>query len=146
MRASNRFYRDFLVKLEDSIRARLTSEAAQQWLALRLQILGAFFIGFTGFVTVITSAHASVPEMTGLVISYALSITSLLSGVLNALTETEQEFIAVERVNGFSNLNPEVNAKGNDRAVPFGWPVHGVVKFENVSLKYRYLSFYTFEF
>lgn len=43
----------------------------------------------------------------------------------------------MERVHGYSELSPEVNAKGADRALPYGWPCQGVVKFENVSLKYR---------
>lgn len=90
MRAEIRFQRDFMVKLEESIRAQLTAAAAQQWLGLRLQMLGAFLIGGCGFVAVITSAHENTPELTGLVISYALSFVTLLSGVLNALTETEQ--------------------------------------------------------
>lgn len=90
MRAENRFMRDFLVKLEESIRAQLTASAAQQWLCLRLQMLGAFLVGGSGFVAVITSADSTTPELTGLVISYTLSFVGLLSGVLNALTETEQ--------------------------------------------------------
>lgn len=51
-----------------------------------------------------------------------------------------QELIAVERVYAYSRLNTEVNADGSDRAIPFGWPCQGVVKYENVSLKYRYVS------
>lgn len=90
MRAGSRFQRDFLVKLEESTRAQLTSSAAQQWLGLRLQMLGAFLIGGSGFIAVITSADSTTPELTGLVISYTLSFVTLLSGVLNALTETEQ--------------------------------------------------------
>lgn len=138
MRAGGRFQRDFLVKLEESIRAQLTASAAQQWLSLRLQILGAFLVGGAGFVAVITSAADDTPEKTGLVIAYALSIVTLLSSFLYALTETEQELIAVERVNGYSKLKPEINAEGS-RDPPFGWPVQGVIKFQNVSLKYRYV-------
>lgn len=90
MNASHRFKQDFLVKLEECIRAQLTSAAAQQWLGLRLQFLGAFLVGGAGLVAAITSAHASSPEMVGLAISYALSITGLLSGVLSSVAETEQ--------------------------------------------------------
>lgn len=90
MRAGNRFQRDFLVKLEESTRAQLTATAASQWLSLRLQMLVAFLIGGSGFIAVITSAHSSTPEFTGLVISYTLSFSTLLSGVLSALIETEQ--------------------------------------------------------
>lgn len=126
------------MKSEENIRANLTAAASKQWLGIRLQLLGALFVGYTAFTTIITSSHATAPELAGLVISYALSITALLSGVLNAVIETEQEFIAVERVHGYSELAAEVNAKGADRVLPFGWPCQGVVKFDNVSLKYRY--------
>lgn len=154
MRGNSRFQRDFEGKLEDSIRAQLTASSAQQWLGLRLQLLGAVLVGGSGFIAVITSAHASVPEMVGLVISYSLSITGLLGGVLNALAETEQvrnenfhkvrllmslyfqEFVAVERVNAYCKLKPEKNANGSQEP-PFGWPCQGVVKFDDVTLKYR---------
>lgn len=136
MRANNRFCRDFFAKLEDSICAQLTQSAAQQWLGLRLQLLGAIFVGGSAFVAVFTSANSSSPELVGLAISYSLSITGMLTGVLNALTETEQEFVAVERVHNYCKLRPEANADGTQDP-PFGWPVHGVVKFDNVMMKYR---------
>lgn len=89
-RATNRFYRDFLVKSEENIRANLTSAASKQWLSIRLQLLGSLFVGFAAFTTIITSSHVTAPELSGLVLSYALSISTLLSGVLNAVIETEQ--------------------------------------------------------
>lgn len=89
MRHMKRFKRDFSVKLEESIRAQLTSAAAQQWLALRLQFVGCILVGGSGLIAAITSAHINSPGMVGLAISYALSITGLLGGVLSALAETE---------------------------------------------------------
>lgn len=136
MRGSNRFRRDFSVKLEESIRAQLTSTAAQQWLGLRLQFLGAVLVGGAGLLAAVTSAHATNPSYVGLAISYALSITGLLGGVLNALAETEQEFVAVERVNQYCRLEKELNVDGNANP-PFGWPCQGVVSFQNVFMSYR---------
>lgn len=90
MRHNNRFKRDFAVKLEESIRAQLTSAAAQQWLALRLQVIGCFLVGGSGVIAAVTSAHLHSPGMVGLAISYSLSITGLLGGLLSAFAETEQ--------------------------------------------------------
>ena len=137
MRAANRFRVDFLLKLEGSIRAQLTSAAAQQWLGLRLQMLGSLLIGGAGLLAAITSAHSTNPSLVGLAISYALSITGLLGGVLNALSETEQEMVAIERVNQYSCLEKERNASGSMDA-PFGWPCQGVVAFSDVTMRYRY--------
>lgn len=136
MRASARFQRDFHAKLEESIKAQLTSTAAQQWLSLRLQLLGVLLVAGAAFLAAITSAHVTNPGLVGLAISYALSITGLLSGLLNAVAETEQEFVAVERVNEYMHLEGEENAEGTCDP-PFGWPSQGVLKFKNVELRYR---------
>lgn len=44
--------------------------------------------------------------------------------------------MAVERINKYSQVEPEVNASGSTLA-PFGWPCQGVVSFNKVYLKYR---------
>jgi ATP-binding cassette, subfamily C (CFTR/MRP), member 10 len=136
MRETTRFRQEFSVKLEDSIKAQMTAAAAQQWLGLNLQFLGCLLVGGIGVIAATTSAHTSTPSLVGLAISYALSITSLLAGVLNALAETEQELIAVERVNQYCVLEPEPNAEGQIDP-PFGWPCQGVISFKNVVMSYR---------
>lgn len=136
MRASSRFQRDFHTKLEESIKAQLSSSAAQTWLGIRLQLLGAVLVGGAGLLAAITSAHATNPGLVGLAISYALSITHLLGGVLNAVAETEQEMVAVERVDQYLQLEGEDNADGSINP-PFGWPTQGALDFKNVQLRYR---------
>lgn len=74
--------------------------------------------------------------LVGLAITYALSVTGLLNGVVNAFTETEREMIAVERINQYIEEIPPENA---DFIIdpPYAWPSQGVVNFTNVVLKYR---------
>jgi ATP-binding cassette, subfamily C (CFTR/MRP), member 10 len=77
--------------------------------------------------------------LVGLAISYALSVTSLLSGVINAFTETEREMIAVERVGEYINqVDSEETKTDNDINLPYGWPNWGMISFDNVVMKYRY--------
>ncbi|CAG9799085.1 unnamed protein product [Chironomus riparius] len=136
MGGSWRFKQDFTLKLEENIKAQVSSQAASCWLSMRLQLLGASIVGGCAILTVLTSAHTSSPGMVGLAISYALSISSLLNGVLNAFTETEQEMISVERVSQYLKLPSEPNAHGT-MDPPFGWPCQGVIKFKNVFMSYR---------
>ncbi|KAH8410367.1 hypothetical protein KR215_000850, partial [Drosophila sulfurigaster] len=136
MRASARFQRDFQGKLEESTKAQLSSAAAQQWLALRLQLLGALFVGGAAMLAAITLAHATNPGFVGLCISYALSITGQLGDLLHAVAETEQELVAVERLDQYLQLEPEQNADGSADP-PFGWPTQGVLSFKQVQLSYR---------
>ncbi|XP_075152571.1 ATP-binding cassette sub-family C member 10 [Haematobia irritans] len=136
MRASSRFQRDFHTKLEESIKAQLTSAAAQNWLGIRLQLLGAVLVGGAGILAAVTSSHATNPGLVGLAISYALSVTQILAGVLNAVAETEQELVAVERVESYLRIDGEDNADGSVNP-PFGWPTQGSLDFKNVQLSYR---------
>ena len=72
----------------------------------------------------------------GLAISYSLAVTGLLSGVVNAFTETEKEMISVERACQYIE---EVESEQSQELLfpPYAWPSQGVVTFNNVVLKYR---------
>lgn len=79
--------------------------------------------------------------MIGLALSYALSITGILSGVVNAFSETEREMVAVERVGQYID-EVEIEPEGDILLPPFGWPSQGVVEFRNVELRYRHVYIY----
>lgn len=82
------------------------------------------------------SAVTSISGLVGLAMSYALSVTSSLSGVVNAFTETEREMISVERIDQYiKEIVPETSHFVMEP--PFGWPTQGVIGFHNVVLKYR---------
>ncbi|KAL4720610.1 hypothetical protein ACJJTC_009260 [Scirpophaga incertulas] len=99
MGASSRWAESGEEWVESWQRAALCSAAASQWLALRLQACAAAVTGTAALLAVLQRAmHASDPGLVGLAISYALSMTSMLSGVLNTFTETEREMISVERI------------------------------------------------
>lgn len=69
-------------------------------------------------------------------ITYALSITGALGGVVNAFTETEREMIAVERVKQYIKEIPMENTYFV-MDPPFAWPSQGVISFNKVVLQYR---------
>lgn len=54
-----------------------------------------------------------VPGLVGLAISYALSMTSLLSGLLQSFTETEKEMVAVERITSYIENVPSEKLLGS---------------------------------
>lgn len=76
----------------------------------------------------------------GLAISYALTLTGSLGGVVNAFVETEREMVSVERVRQY--LKEEHDGLEGEQCVsfvspPFSWPSRGVVSFSNVFFRYR---------
>lgn len=75
----------------------------------------------------------------GLAISYALTLTSSLGGVVNIFVETERKMVALERVNDYiENTKSESSETSENVILPFAWPSQGVVSFSNVYLKYRF--------
>ena len=47
------------------------------------------------------------PGLVGLAISYALSVTNLLSGVVTSFTETEKQMVSVERASQYIRGAPQ---------------------------------------
>ena len=98
-------------------RAALSSAAASQWLALRLQLIAAVVAGAAGVAAVVAhtgakakgdfSSSAHGPGAVGLSLAYALPLTSLLGGALTAGAEAEQELVSVERLREYCELEPQ---------------------------------------
>ncbi|XP_044748946.1 ATP-binding cassette sub-family C member 10 [Coccinella septempunctata] len=137
MRASRRFKKGNEENLEENIKAQFSSQAAARWLGLRLQFIGVAMVTGVSFIAVIQHHYdVADPGLIGLAVSYALSVTGSLGGVINAFTETEREMIAVERVNQYvTQVPPETTHHSCEP--PFGWPNQGVIHFDKVVLRYR---------
>lgn len=60
--------------------------------------------------------------LVGLAISYALSVTNLLSGVVTSFTETEKEMVSVERAMQYIKGAP-TERRGGDAQVRKTWPI-----------------------
>nr|CAD7396002.1 unnamed protein product [Timema poppensis] len=136
-RATSRFKRENEYHLELNQKCQYASQAAGQWLGLRLQFIGVAMITGVGVIAVLQHQFdVANPGLIGLAISYALSITGSLNGLVNSFTETEKEMIAVERVSQYvTEVEPERSRELC--SPPYGWPSQGVIVFKNVFLKYR---------
>ncbi|KAG7213689.1 hypothetical protein KM043_002932 [Ampulex compressa] len=122
--------------LEASQKTQFASIAVSQWLALRLQFIGVTLLAGVSIMAVLQHQYdVANPGLIGLAITYTLSVTGLLSGVVNAFTETEREMIAVERIKQYLENVPMENVAGE--SPPYAWPSQGVIEFSEVVLKYR---------
>lgn len=132
-------------------RATITGVVAAQWLAVRLQTIAAVVVALVALLSAAKSngllpgpsRHATTNiSLIGLCLTYALPITSLLNGILTSATETEQEFVAVERIMDYAKLSAEdaavEGAAGRPAVAPAAsaWPSRGAISFEGVSLRY----------
>lgn len=74
--------------------------------------------------------------LVGLAVSYALSITGMLGGLVSAFTETEREMVSVERLDQYLRQISTEAWQRTTVSPPF-WLSQGVITFDNVFLKYR---------
>ncbi|KAL7212551.1 hypothetical protein ACSBR2_015280 [Camellia fascicularis] len=127
--------------MDNNIRYTLVNMSANRWLAIRLETLGGLMIWLTATFAVMQNGRAENQEAfastMGLLLSYALNITSLLTGVLRLASLAENSLNAVERVGTYIDLPSEGPSVIESNRPPPGWPSSGSIKFENVVLRYR---------
>ncbi|XP_048141042.1 ABC transporter C family member 12-like isoform X2 [Rhodamnia argentea] len=127
--------------MDNNIRFTLVNISANIWLNIRLETLGGIMIWLTATFAVMQTGkaenRAGFASTVGLLLSYTLSITSLLGGVLRQASNAENSLNAVERVGVYIELPSEAPAIVESNQPPPGWPSSGSIKFEDVVLRYR---------
>ncbi|XP_062162979.1 ABC transporter C family member 2-like [Alnus glutinosa] len=127
--------------VDNSIRFTLVNMSGNRWLGIRLETLGGLMIWFTATFAVMQNGRAenqqAFASTMGLLLSYALNITSLLTTVLRLASLAENSLNAVERVGTYIDLPSEAPPIIESNRPPPGWPSSGSIKFEDVVLRYR---------
>lgn len=123
--------------IEDNVKTQFSSQAASQWLGLRLQLIGVAMVTGVGIFAVVQHhLHTVDPGLVGLAISYALSVTGVLSGVVTSFVETEKEMVSVERIQNYVQRVP-LESSTCRMLPPASWPSQGRIVFNRVSMRYR---------
>ncbi|KAL8091087.1 hypothetical protein AgCh_040262 [Apium graveolens] len=127
--------------MDNNIRFTLVNMSGNRWLAIRLETLGGVMIWLTATFAVVQNGRAENQEAfastMGLLLSYALNITSLLTAVLRLASLAENSLNAVERVGTYIELPPEGPSIIENNRPPPGWPTSGSITFKDVVLRYR---------
>ncbi|OEL34907.1 ABC transporter C family member 2 [Dichanthelium oligosanthes] len=127
--------------MDNNIRFTLVNMSSNRWLAIRLETLGGIMIWFTATFAVMQNQRAenqkAFASTMGLLLTYTLNITNLLTAVLRLASLAENSLNAVERVGTYIELPSEAPPIIEDHRPPPGWPSSGVIKFQDVVLRYR---------
>ncbi|XP_058199762.1 ABC transporter C family member 2-like [Rhododendron vialii] len=127
--------------MDNNIRFTLVNMSGNRWLAIRLETLGGLMIWLTATFAVMQNGRAENQEAfastMGLLLSYSLNITTLLTGVLRLASLAENSMNAVERIGTYIDLPSEGPSVIESNRPPPGWPSSGSIKFEDVVLRYR---------
>ncbi|XP_070785441.1 ATP-binding cassette sub-family C member 9 isoform X2 [Enoplosus armatus] len=131
-----RFKQRMLELTDTNNTAYLFLSAANRWLEVRTDYLGA--------VIVLTAAGASIwgfglhsGGLVGLGLTYALTVTNYLNWVVRNLADLEVQMAAVKKVNSFLSTESE-NYEGSMDAsqVPENWPQNGEIKIQDLCVRY----------
>eukprot|EP01132_Coremiostelium_polycephalum_P009679 gene9679-11876_t len=130
-----RFVKENERLLDENQKCYYINISANRWLALRLEFLGACIVTSTVLYTVLASHHID-PGTAGLVITYALAITSNMNWMVRMSCDLENAVVSIERIQEYCVL-PSEAALTNDFSVPRTWPDQGGITFKNLWLAYR---------
>ncbi|NXB55079.1 MRP7 protein, partial [Leucopsar rothschildi] len=145
MRATKRFELENQLRLEQNQRCLFASNTVMEWLDIRLQMIGvAVVTAIAGIAIIQHQKQLGNPGLVGLSLSYALSVTNLLSGLIASFTQTEIMMVSVERTEEYTTDIPmepqdklvQVKAQMCSQ-VSADWPSKGLVEFQQVVLAYR---------
>jgi ABC-type multidrug transport system fused ATPase/permease subunit len=148
--------------LSHFLRTNYNMMVLSAWFSLRMQLAGCAITALVGVVAVYyhNSAHAA---PLGLALAYVSPLTSYISGLLSALTDTEKQLISVERIDEYLRIASERDTIGaptaldgepvvpntssvfsdDDGQAPLKmlaagsvWPLYGTVQINDVSMRY----------
>ncbi|NXD78404.1 MRP7 protein, partial [Halcyon senegalensis] len=137
MRATQRFEVENQMRLEQNQRCLFASNTAMQWLDIRLQMIGvAVVTAIAGIAIIQHQKQLGNPGLVGLALSYALTVTNLLSGLISSFTLTETMMVSVERTEEYTT---DIPVEPQDKVIQVAddWPSQGLVEFQQVVLAYR---------
>ncbi|XP_044714704.1 ABC transporter transmembrane domain-containing protein [Hirsutella rhossiliensis] len=130
-----RFVGGLRAAIDDMNAAYYLTFAMQRWLSVRLDLVGNALV-VTVAILVVTSRFNVDPSISGLVLSYILSIVQMLQFSIRQLVEVENGMNAVERLHHYgSELDEEAPAHTVD--VRASWPETGDIVFDGVEMRYR---------
>lgn len=129
----------FITGLRDSIdemdSAYFLTFANQRWLSTRLDLIGNCLVFVTG-ILVVTSRFNVSPSISGLVLSYILSIVQMIQFTVRQLAEVENGMNATERIH-YYGTHLEEEAPAHTIEVRKSWPESGEIVFKDVQMRYR---------
>lgn len=111
--------------------------ANQRWISIHLDLVACVLALIVSLLSISRQFNISAASA-GLVVTYVIQLAGLLSLILRAYTQVENEMNSVERLCYYANsLDQEPAYRIPETQPAPTWPEHGVLEFDHVSLRYR---------
>uniref|UniRef100_A0A0D9V0R7 ABC transporter C family member 13 n=1 Tax=Leersia perrieri TaxID=77586 RepID=A0A0D9V0R7_9ORYZ len=130
------FYIENLSRLNASLTMDFHNNGANEWLGLRLELIGSLVLCVTALLMVTLPASIVQPEFVGLSLSYGLSLNSVMFWAIWLSCNIENKMVSVERIKQFTNIPSEAEWRIKETAPSANWPTKGNI--DIIDLKFRY--------
>uniref|UniRef100_A0A669BHW3 ATP-binding cassette, sub-family C (CFTR/MRP), member 9 n=1 Tax=Oreochromis niloticus TaxID=8128 RepID=A0A669BHW3_ORENI len=130
-----RFKQRMLELTDTNNTAYLFLSAANRWLEVRTDYLGAVIVLAAAAASIWSFHYGLHPGgLVGLGLTYALTVTNYLNWVVRNLADLEVQMAAVKKVNSF--LSTESENYEDASQVPENWPQDGEIKIQGLCVRY----------
>ncbi|KAK9477077.1 P-loop containing nucleoside triphosphate hydrolase protein [Lipomyces japonicus] len=131
----SKFFTKNILHVENFTRTSSLRWALSVWLSLRIDIIGGIVSTSTA-VFVIVKIGKIDSALSGLCLTYAIMYSSLMFSLVDTYTGLEMNMNAVERIEEYINVTPEMDAIIPDSRPPSGWPSKGAIDIQDLTLRY----------
>ncbi|XP_053576620.1 ATP-binding cassette sub-family C member 8 isoform X2 [Bombina bombina] len=137
-RYESRFRQKLLEHTDSNNIASLFLTAANRWLEVRMEYIGACVVLVAAVASIANSLQNDLSSgLVGLGLTYGLMVSNYLNWMVRNLSDMEIQLGSVKRINGLLKTESE-NYKGllSPSQIPQNWPENGEIQIQNLSVRY----------
>ncbi|KAK8274313.1 hypothetical protein V6Z12_D10G066300 [Gossypium hirsutum] len=131
------FFRNNLKLVDTDATLFFLSNAAMEWLVLRIETLQNLTLFTAAFFLLLLPKNQVTPGLVGLSLSYALSLTGTQILASRWYCSLWNYMISVERIKQFMHIPEEPPAIIEDNRPPSSWPSKGRIELQELKIRYR---------
>ncbi|XP_028588496.2 ATP-binding cassette sub-family C member 8 isoform X2 [Podarcis muralis] len=137
-RYESRFKQKLLEYTDSNNIASLFLTAANRWLEVRMEYIGACVVLIAAVASITKSLYDNLSSgLVGLGLTYALMVSNYLNWMVRNLADMELQLGAVKRFNGLIKTEAESDEGLLSPAqIPQNWPDHGEIQIQNLCVRY----------
>ncbi|KAK2848336.1 hypothetical protein Q7C36_010018 [Tachysurus vachellii] len=137
-RHEQKFKKKFLEYSDANNIASLFLTAANRWLEVRMEYIGAFVVLIAAVASISSALYSELSAgLVGLGLTYALMVSNYLNWMVRNLADMEVQLGCVKRISSLLNTEPEnYTGEMTPAQIPAGWPKYGEIQIKNLSVRY----------
>ncbi|KAL1818795.1 hypothetical protein ACET3Z_013664 [Daucus carota] len=131
----SRFQQTYMKIVDAYSRPEFQLAAAMKWLLLRLETFSSITFSFL-LVLSMYLRNSIDPAIAGLALTYGLTLSRTLAGVVWCLCHLETKMISVERILQYTSIPSEGPLIVQKHRPDSSWPVRGEISIHNLQIRY----------